>query len=268
MFRRKTDQIFDTLQAVQRRITEQGGAPPRPQVPTAPAVRPILSIGKARPSTDLPPPPPGPPPAAVRAAGPPPLSPPPAPPTLSPPSALARAATPGPYSPGQPAAPPPLITLTLSQVITVLIVLLVSHSVVWVFAARMSDSNPRSEPTPSGVGYRSQPTELPQSPRYIIVLTWAASSDESEVRRLKKNCDDLNAGMRKYLKDHPESPLRPWYSVKEHPSNGNTELIFGATENQIGIEKSPLWEDFIRKLAIPREQRGAGYSRASWRRAN
>ncbi len=156
-----------------------------------------------------------------------------------------------------------MITLSLSQVITVLIAWLGSLALVWVVAARSSDPIPPREPTSSGNAYQQQPAEF-QPKRHIIVLTSVPSTEERSVKALQAQCEQLNEQMRR----SKSGKYKPWFSVRPHP-NGQTELIFGATEGQDGIDRSqPQWADFFRLLAAPAKDKGAGFSRAQWRPVN
>lgn len=91
---------------------------------------------------------------------------------------------------------------------------------------------------------------------YLLVLQSELATPES-VKNYRTGAADLN----KWAQGNPRSGLKPWFSVRE-PENGNVELIYGVNNGRMGIAEKDAKIQAI--LTKPRSEGGGGYGQAIW----
>lgn len=264
MFRRRTtDQVYATLQQVQRRITE-GGAPAAGQ-PPAYGVRPTA-----------------PPPA--RYPSPLPVAREPGTATFSNPASAAGNPTPQPgtgsfTNAGLPPSPPPAVpaaqlqppppagrfvlhipaslasTLALVWLLTLLLAFMVGKS--WGQNAVISASAPRPEQGESAP-VAAEPAR--RSERWVIVLRSEPGATPEKRDNYRRGAASWNA----WVRQNPDKGLQPWFDVRE-PANGHLELVYGRADGQLGIDREG-GEAAFRMLASPKPN-GGGFGAAKWVKA-
>jgi hypothetical protein len=225
MFRRRTDQVYATLQQVQRRISEQSGQPSAPapaQRPTAPAIRtPLPAIqlpgnAPARPAARITTPLPG---------------------DLHPP---APQVAPAPQSAFQPNPPPYLsgshpagVHLSVQSMITLALVVVVLCGLCLYLGWRAGSGGRADQPAVD-----NRPTYVDQGPKveeqqklYVIVVHYEQSAARAEA---------LRATARKY-DDWIVSQPGGWprgFGVRQ-TSDGGIQLFYGLrSDGTIGIPQS------------------------------
>ena len=243
MFRRRTDQVYATLQQVQRRITEQ-----------APG-----SSGM--------------PPVEGRSSSVAPLSP------LQ--EALQRQKQPQPMVGSQPEAPPPplmplhkgsgvMLPLTVPFALTLTVLWIVSCVLCFVLGQYERD---RRAPTP-GEGFgpgesgnREAPAAQAVAPTKplgpdLLVLTQVPSATPEMEQSYRQRAAELN----KIMTKNEARGWKPWFGVRK-PINGGLQLVFGeVSEGQFGVTRKDF-DDFARMLAQP-PPKGGNYASAIWVKAN
>lgn len=215
--RRRTDQVYATLQQVQRRITEQGGQPSAAATPA----------GMSAPSTRTPvsgTPTPGPQP-------------------------IIRAGPQIPPQDGMHAAPPLLppgvgahqrYSVVLSGTLASLLLvcwlasiaaaILITKTVVKPSAALAADPTPRAA--------LSAPTAAAQ-PRWKLVVQSVMRVNPDERAKLVKERDFLND----VAKRNASQGWQPWFEIEEG-INGGAQLVFAPK----GVDKAE-WYEFFNKLS-------------------
>jgi hypothetical protein len=218
-FRRKTDQVYSTLQQVQRRISEQTGAPAPAPVRPPPAIRSPLPVPPARPpgrttSQDLPTPAPMP------------LTPTPVAPMLSSP------------------APAGTVTLSVQTAGLAVLGLLVAGIAVGVLVmylfqqpARRSDQAPQPV-----LGDHAPP---PARPRMVMVLRSEPATAKAHASA-GKTVDSLNAWIVKLPGSH-----RPMFAARQTTS-GQVQIVYGAE----GLERTPALQQLADLFARPQAKGG------------
>ncbi len=247
MFRRRTDQVYSTLQQVQRRITEQGGnnAPPLPPSQPAYTSQPrsdsagvnLQPLYQALPN--LPPPPPV---------------------DESPAAALAGIGR------GRRQA----IQLSVSLASTIGVLWLFSCVLFFVIGRQYEKSQVRPTP-PSNpgagfaagdAGYRelAAPVETVSAHQgnALLILEAKPVANAEVLKAQQARADQLNEFVRK----QKNTKWAPYFGVRQ-PVNGGTELVFGMTAPGVfGVAKDDF-KDFARTLAAPAPS-GGGFVSAKW----
>jgi hypothetical protein len=249
MFRRRTtDQVYATLQQVQRRITEQGGG----NAPTGSA-----------------------PPAGARPLGgivPPPLQtnqnlnpgqyvPPPAAPTLRP------SAFPG--GPDDEGAAPARGAMQISMQVGLVLLLLWLGTLAAAYGlgirqgTRTGSDSVENRPTAV-----ETPTAKPQDPETpapgkrqgdsIFVLTSTPTFTPALKQQWLAEVERLNGVM----KQNEAKGWKPYFALRE-PENGGLQFVFGQANGRFGIDRAQF-EDLARQLAAPKAKGGGGYASAKW----
>lgn len=216
--RRRTDQVYATLQQVQRRITEQGGQPSTAATPAGMSAPPVRTPSAGTPT-------PGPQPI-IR---------------------------PGPQIPPQdgiPAAPPLLppgvgahqrYSVVLSGTLASLLLvcwlasiaaaILITKTVVKPSAALAADPTPRAAV--------SAPGAAAAKPRWKLVVQSVMRVSPDERAKLAKERDFLND----VAKRNASQGWQPWFEIEEGV-NGGAQLVFAPQ----GVDKAE-WYEFYSKLA-------------------
>lgn len=260
MFRRRTtDQVYATLQQVQRRITEQGGgAPASNPLPGAPAgARPLSSIAPKPLQTNqglgaLPSNPSNRPASfpGTQAAD--------NEPSMLPPANLLG---------GTPTYPRGTLHVPLTLATTLALLWLASLVGVYVIGMKQGA---RAEPAPTTVERPSdKPTdskpldaETPVAGKRLgdslYVLKAVPSFNDQSRKQWQAEADRLNAVMQQ----NTAKGWKPYFGVRE-PENGGLQFVFGYANGQFGVDRVKF-EDFARLLAAPAAKGGGGYTSAKW----
>lgn len=237
MFRRRTDQVFATLQQVQRRITEQPGQPSQPPPPEpqrAAASAPLAQLQEAmrQPRPQL--------------------------------------------APLQPEAPPPsfappkggvLLSLSLQTAVTLIVLWIASCVLCFVLGGKSSErrgpavdagyavgeAGGREAPKPDDAPTRALGEDL------LVLSQVAGSSVTPELeQQYRLRASQLNDIMRK----NGERGWKPWFGVRRPPS-GELQLVFGeVAAGQYGVPKKDF-DDFARMMAQP-PPKGGNFGSAVW----
>ncbi len=235
MFRRRTDQVYSTLQQVQRRITEQNGNP-------ADGGEPL---------------PPGQPPAPLNLQ---PLS-----------QALPTGGIPvlSTTSPGQPFAGVGAsrlgpggnrYVLQLSGDLAMLLVVmwLISMAVMFVLGQQWRPSAGAGLAA-GPAGSREVPQTAPPAKRlgdWIYILESRPNSPIEIVNSFEQRARELN----EHVLKNPQPGWEPYFGVRK-PDNGGIELVFGAVDRGVyGVDRTKFVE-FAKMLSEPG---GGGYASARW----
>jgi hypothetical protein len=243
--RRTTDQVYATLQQVQRRISEAGAGQPNPgtqsygvrPMPPVPAVRPTpLPIPRTSPPVDS--------------------------------GAQASPAMPVPPAP-VPLAPPMSGRTTLqlpASLAATLAMLWIASCIVFYVAGvyfpmgSRSNAGPAAHAAPPAedTGTNAQPVaEKPTAKGHLLLLksipTWGAT----DKAKFQQEVTNLNAIMVK----HAARGWKPLFAVRE-PSSGQLQLVFGKDGETWGVDKD-AWRDFQKVMATPAPN-GGGFAAASW----
>ena len=252
MFRRRTtDQVYATLQQVQRRITEQGGGPAAPA-----GARPLGAI-PPRPlqtNQNL-----GSTPAAPIAS-------------LGP--NLRPASFPG-DSEDAPAVnllPPPSVHprgtlhIPLQLAITIFLLWLGTVIAAALLGMRMGSKSEAADSRPTVTA--EKPADKPIDPETpapgkrlgdsIYVLITVPTATPTVRQKWQAEADNLNSIMRQ----NEARGWKPYFKLRE-PVNGGLELVFGWANGTYGIDRAKF-EELARLLAAPKNKNGGGYSTAKW----
>jgi hypothetical protein len=249
MFRRRTtDQVYATLQQVQRRITEQGGGnAPTGSAPPAGA-RPLGGIA--------------PPPLQTNQhLSPAPYAPLPAAPAMRP------SAFPG--GPDDGAAPPARGTLQISMQIGLVLVLLWFGTLAAAyFLGERQGNRKNSDSVENRPAAGETPPTKPQDPETpapgkrqgdsIFVLTSTPTFTPALKQQWQAEVDRLNGVM----KQNEAKGWKPYFALRE-PENGGLQFVFGQANGRFGIDRAQF-EDLARQLAAPKAKGGGGYASAKW----
>ncbi|MBA3697248.1 MAG: hypothetical protein H0W78_00070 [Planctomycetes bacterium] len=240
MFRRRTDQVYSTLQQVQRRITEQNGNPGEPNE---------VSPGQPQSAVNLQP-----------------LS--QALPTGGVPALTSSPAMQPPFA-GVPAARMPpggnRYVLQISGDLAMLLVVmwLISMALMFVLGQHWSSSGGAGL-APGAAGNRDTLTVAPPPGKrlgdWVYVLKSQPSAPVDAVNLYEVEARKLNDVMRQ-----PQNSSRGWkpYFGVRKPVNGGVELVFGVVEGVWGVDKGEF-ATFAKLLAEPASKSGGGYASARW----
>ena len=249
MFRRRTtDQVYATLQQVQRRITEQGGGnAPTGSAPPAGA-RPLAGIAPPPLQTNQ----------NLGSAA---YSPAPAAPILRP---SAFPGGPADDGPGQTQG-----TLQLSlQVGFILLLLWLGTLAAAYFLGVRQGTRTGSDSVENRPVTAEAPPSKPQDPETptpgkrqgdsIFVLTSIPNPTPALKQQWQVEVDRLNGVM----KQNDAKGWKPFFALRE-PENGGLQFVFGQANGRFGINRAQF-EDFARLLAAPKAKGGGGYASAKW----
>jgi hypothetical protein len=236
--RRTTDQVYATLQQVQRRISEASPAPTAPSygakvMPTAPAIRPTpLPI----PRTPLP--------GDGALSGP------------------ATAVHPAPVPLVPPAGGRAVIQLPVSLAITlgvVLIVICIAFFVIGQYVGKQSAGGSPAvaveqddDPPPKPVA------ERPKAAGQLLLLKTIPSATAADKAKWDAEVKRLNG----IMVANGARGWKPLFALREPPS-GHLQLVFGKEGERWGVERE-AWLDFQKIMVAPTTSNGAGYTSASW----
>jgi hypothetical protein len=241
MFRRRTDQIYSTLQQVQRRITEQTGV----SSPAMPGVETKGSIYTPTPPQPL---------VALR--------------PLSQALPLESAPAPDGQQPITPFADQPaagrrwLLQLPSELALTLMVVWLLSMALAFFLGHRMRSG--QATVTPVAPAPRREEAQIvketPSARRlgdYLLVLNSTPNDTVDSDNFLQNQASTLN----EYVAKNAHLGWRPYFGVRR-PRSGGLQLVFGYANGQYGVSKDEF-KDFAELIAKPRPE-GAGYRSAAW----
>jgi hypothetical protein len=252
MFRRRTtDQVYATLQQVQRRITEQGGGPPAPA-----GARPLAAI------------PPRPLQTNQNLGGNP----------LLPGTGLGPNLRPASFPgdgeeaaavnllPPAPVHPRGTLHIPLQLAITIFLLWLGTVIAAALLGMRMGSKGEAAETRPPVVA--EKPAEKPSDPESpppgrrlgdsLYVLKTVPTASAVVRQQWQAEADNLNNIMRQ----NEARGWKPYFKLRE-PVNGGLELVFGWANGTYGIERAKF-EELARLLAAPKSKNGGGYGTAKW----
>ena len=223
--RRTTDQVYATLQHVQRRISEQGHGPAPVSAPTpAPAIR-------------LPPRDPGDPPTGA--------VPRPQPPQDLPPNLDQRAT----------------VTMSVQVAATIGLVWCCTLALTfWLGRSSAPDATPAGDsevelpaPTPTPV------IAAQTGPRHILVLKSVNGATPTQRAEWQATADRLN----NISTRHASKGYKPLFAIRE-TNAGQLQLLFGRNpDGRLGVTKGE-YEEFAALLMAPANKGGGAYSSAAW----
>ncbi len=249
MFRRRTDQVYSTLQQVQRRITEQTGmADPQDPVATQPVVgrQPLEQVLPSGVPVVMP---------QVAQTG---IQPPNIPPTavVQPPSQSYL--NPGAVRLG-PGGKRYVLQLSGDMAMLLLVVWIASMAVMFVLGQYWRTSG--------GAGLAAGPAgnrdvaAAPVGKRQgdtILLLQSAPNATVESVSFFEERARSLND----FVRQNNKAGWKPYFGVRK-PVNGGVELAFGVVDGAWGVNQSDYIE-FAKLLSQPLDKRGAGYGQARW----
>ena len=245
MFRRKTDQVYATLQQVQRRLTDatQGGEGEgeifgaRPKLPPSLPSDPLRAVtAQAQ--------------AAIGLTSPPPVASPPSPSTGS---FHRRNAL---QFSGELAT-----VLFLLWVVTLTVAFFIGKHV----GGRAAVVDPGAGYAAGEAGSRATTrkaleaegtTSTTKLGAHVLVLQSVARSNAESESKLGTNARQLN----EFAEKNPQQGFKPWFAVRK-PGNGGLQLVYGLVNGSFGIDKdgnASLADTFDR----------AGYKDAHWVRVD
>lgn len=274
MFRRRTDQVYSTLQQVQRRITEQTGTsmPPGGPIKAMPPI--AIPPSGMSPVSSVPQVP-------LTASDDPALSPTPASPPVfvpiaesyisAPTAPLPARLAPAPVTMPPAANPTPtmyppasgsrhyIIQLSAEMAMTIVVMWFLSLAICFYLGMRAGNG--------SGAGLAAglagnrevsesaaQPADKPGALVVLVLDTApATSSTRSSYGQSAKKWND-------WASINPSYGVRPWFGVRE-PRNGNIELVYGLMGGKFGLPGKDLkLGEFFSRPAPD----GPGFGRATW----
>ena len=267
MFRRRTDQVYSTLQQVQRRITEQTGMADQhdpliqPPVAGRQPLEQVLPSGQA----EMGPPvghgggpygggQPGGGQLATQPVG-----------TIN--SSFTQSAsapsTPGYLNPGAarlgPGGKRYVLQLSGDMAMLLLVVWIASMAVMFVLGQYWRSSG--------GAGLAAGPAgnrdvvTTPVGKRngdHILLLQSAPTATVESVSFFEERARSLND----FVRQNNKSGWKPYFGVRK-PVNGGVELAFGVVDGAWGINQS-VYIEFAKLLSQPTAKGGAGYGQARW----
>ena len=263
MFRRRTtDQVYATLQQVQRRITEQGGGQTGGSAGNPPASAPGSAPAGARPLGNLAPKPL----QTNQGLG-----------AFSPSPSQRPAAFPGTQaadhdsgaSPSQgfsTAVNYPRSTLHVPLHLATVLALLWFTSIVVAGYIGMRQGQRRETLPPVAEQPVNEAKPLdPEAPQAgkrlgdsLYVLKSVPSFNDQLKKQWQMEADRLNGVMQQ----NASKGWKPYFGVHE-PENGGLQFVFGYANHLFGVDRVQF-EDFSRLLAAPTNKGGGGYTSAKW----
>jgi hypothetical protein len=263
MFRRRTDQVYSTLQQVQRRITEQAGGG-EPDIAAAPATP---MVGRQPLEQALP--------SGVQNA------PVPTAPVLS--TSVPNAAYTPTFSPAAPITPIPApasltpgnypgigrntptlskrYVLQLSGDMAMLLMVVWIASMAAMFMLGQYWRSVGGAGLAAGpAGNREAPVENagPRQGDAILLLQSVPSATVESVSFFEERARSLND----FVNKNNNRGWKPYFGVRK-PVNGGVELAYGLVNGTWGINQNDFVE-FAKLLAQPTSKGGAGYGQARW----
>jgi hypothetical protein len=233
MFRRRTDQVYSTLQQVQRRITEQtGGAlPPAEESKTESFGGPVPQVSLQPLSQALP---------QNRGASPPFQAP--------------------PYLPNSSKRYVMQISGDLAGLL--MVAWLVSMALMFVLGKNWRAS-PGAGLAPGQAGERVPPSEPPAAPTrrqgdWVLVLQSSPTATAEYETYFQSRANSLNEVVRR---DH-SNRWKPYFGVRR-PSSGGIQLVFGEVDGQFGVSRDEFLS-LASLLAKPEKDGGGNFASEVW----
>jgi hypothetical protein len=233
MFRRRTDQVYSTLQQVQRRITEQtGGSPPpgeeaKPESLTGPIPQVSLQpLAQALPQNRGMPPP------------------------LQAPQYLPNSSK------------RYVVQISADLVMLLMVVWLATMPLMFMLGKNWRTS-PGAGPAPGPAGERPAPAEPPPAPArrlgdWVLVLQSSPTASAEYETYFQSRANSLNDFVRR---DHTHG-WKPYFGVRK-PNSGGIQLVFGEVDGQFGVPRDEFLA-FATLLAKPTKDGGADFASSSW----
>ncbi len=236
MFRRRTDQVYSTLQQVQRRITEQNGNPADVGEALAPSASPQAPLHLQPLSQALPT-------GGVSAA--------PVPPAPQPFAGVAGNR----LSPGGNR----YVLQVSGDLATLLVVMwLISMAVMFVLGQQWRPSAGAGLAA-GPAGSREAAQAAPPAKRlgdWVYILESRPNSPVEVVNAYEQRARELND----FVLKNSQPGWKPYFGVRK-PDNGGVELVFGAVDRGVfGVDRTEFVE-FAKMLSEPA---GGGYASARW----
>ncbi len=238
MFRRRTDQVYSTLQQVQRRITEQNGPQAEPgelaPLQAQPAVN-LQPLSQALPSGGLP--------------------------ALTPPVQQPFAGIPAARLP--PGGSRYVLQISGDLAMLLVVMWLISMALMFVLGQHWRSSGGAGL-APGAAGNRETPlVQTPVGKRlgdWVYVLKSQPHAPVDAVNQYESEARTLNEAMRQ-----PQNASRGWkpYFGVRKPVNGGVELVYGLADGVWGVDKADF-AAFAKLLAEPASKSGGGYASARW----
>lgn len=246
MFRRRTtDQVYATLQQVQRRITEGATAPgtattPRPGTPRTGHPTPVPESATPSPGTG----------------------------NYTPSSAPGTARVPDPALVAAAQAqlqPPPgrlMLHLPIGLASTLALVWLLT--LVVAFLLGQMNGRPAAALVADHATAEAMRAEAPaarlRGGEWILVLKSVPNPTSDLRTQWQREVDRLNA----YVRQNEARGWKPYFALRE-PASGQLEFVFGKADGQFGVDRA-AFEDFAKLMATP-PPKGGGYASAKWVKA-
>lgn len=247
--RRTTEQVYSTLQQVQRRMSEQGGAPA--QAVGSGGTRPFTASGARV--------------AVGNVAG---------PRYPTPPGGIVVPSTSANSANDQTESGPPLggmltqnppgvsrftLQLPLHLAITLMLLWLVTVILAFVLGRMSSDRAPMPiSQAPASTSTPAAPVEAPERGRFVFLLKSVPTTNEQMRQQWQKEVDRLNDVCRQNV----GKGWKPFFALRE-PENGGLQLVFGQIEGRFGIDQAKF-TDFVRLLTQPKSKGGGDYTQGRW----
>ncbi len=242
MFRRRTDQVYATLQQVQRRITEQSGSGQPTLEPKQPQAGMFSPLHDALPRVQQKPL------VGMQAEAPPP-----------PPQVFVQ--------------PQRRFVLPLSGQLAVTLIVLWIASCALCFVLGQHERDRRGPSSDAGFaagdsGNRDVPPQVeataPTKPLGgdLLILTQVPTTTPEMEQFYRTRAAQLN----KIMIDNAQRGWKPWFGVRR-PTSGGLQLVYGeVADGQFGIVRKDF-DDFARMMAQP-PPKGGGYASATWVKTN
>ncbi len=241
MFRRRTDQVYSTLQQVQRRITEQTGAADdaRAEAAAALSAQPLVNLQPL--ATALP---------ATRVGAP----------------EAGLQAPPPPLQPAFPRLPTSerryVLQLSGEIALTLAVVWILSIVLAFVLGQRLRGAGAGLASGEAG-GRTPSESAVPATVSadhgdFVLELLSSPQDDAETASRFEALAKGLNDSVR----GSANPTYKPYFGVRRSVS-GSVQLVFGLIDNVFGVnrERFATFADIISK---PRTANGAGYTNARW----
>ncbi len=237
MFRRRTDQVYSTLQQVQRRITEQTGAADeaRAEAAAVAAAQPLVHLQPL--ASALP---------ATRAGGP------------------EGALQAPPLQPTMPRLPTGerryVLQLSGEIALTLAVVWILSIVVAFVLGQRLRGG------ASAGLALGDAGSRTPgesavissDAGDYVLELESSPQDDAQTTNRLEAQAKALND----FVRAGNNPTYKPYFGVRRAAS-GSQQLVFGLVDNVFGVNRE-RFKPFADSLSKPRSSGGGGYTSARW----
>ena len=237
MFRRRTDQVYSTLQQVQRRITEQNGGQSdlgevSPSTQPMPSVT-VQPLSQALPSGGMQP--------------------------------TSAAQSPQPFAgiPANRLAPAGnrYVLQVSGDLAMLLVVMWLITMALMFFLGQHFRSGGGAGLAPGAAGNReiSAASLAKRQGDFIYILESRTTAPVEVVNALEQRARELND----FVSKNPQAGWKAYFGVRK-PENGGVELVFGEVDRSVyGIDKSEF-EAFAKMLSQPTSKNGGGYASARW----